>query len=99
MKKFIGGYLVEGLDMEQKGMAFTETLVMTLEEALQHPAIENVIENCQDDEIDFYNLTTEEKETKIEEYILNDEIFSGRFYDEEEAKEFLAELEENKKNY
>ncbi len=99
MRKFIGGYYVEGLDMEQKGLAFTETLVMTLEEAKEHPGITYVDDYAESNGVDYYTSTEEEKISYIEEYILNDEIFGGRFYEEKEAKEFLVELEENKLNY
>ena len=38
--KFIGGYYKENLDLEHKGLAFEEVLVLSLEEALEHPAME-----------------------------------------------------------
>jgi len=102
MKKFIGGYYVENLDVEFKGLAFTEVLVLTLEEVLKHPAIENIIEDYDEglgEEIQFENLSDEYKMNTIEIYIQDDELFTGRFYDETEVKETVAELEENAKNY
>lgn len=108
--KFIGGYYKENLDMDQKGLAFKEVLVLSLEDALEHPAMEesNVrdffyehSEECEE----FYcgerwnNLPKKVKIGWVEAYVQDDEIFGGRFYEESEVEALVAELKENAKNY
>lgn len=103
--KFIGGYYKENLDIEHKGLAFTEVLVLTLEDALDHPAMEfmNVAEFYDDfkdsDDVEFMQLSEAGKIKVIEDYIQEDEIFGGRFYEESEVEEMVTEFTENAKLY
>jgi len=103
--KFIGGYYKENLDMEYKGLAFAEVLVLTLEDALDHPAMELInvgeyYDNYKDeDDVEFMQLSEASKIKVIEDYIQEDDIFGGRFYEESEVEETVAEFTENAKNY
>ena len=105
MKKFIGGYYKENLDVEHKGLAFTEVLVLTLEDALDHPAMEfiNVAEFYddykEDGDLEFCQLSDNKKIQEIEDYIQDDEIFGGRFYEDFEVEKIVKEFTENAKLY
>ena len=90
--KFIGGYYVDGMETEVKGLAYTEVLVMDLEDAEKHPAIENYKESVFVEDIDIEDATKEEKMKIIEKYIEGDEIFGGAFYDDNDVGDKVEEL-------
>ena len=100
-KVFIGGYYDYIYDYDFiGGDLFKEILIMTLDEAIEHPAIENVIdwwnENQDDYNNYFFELNREQKMEVIEEYIIDDEIFGGRFYSPYEAVKYIKEALEVK---
>lgn len=111
MKKvFVGGYYVEDLKIwsDEKGLAYTEILRLSLEDALKHPAIENVEAYYYERPLQigemqpmtpWENLSDDKKIREIEKYIQDDEIFGGWFLGPAEAEELIKELEENAKNY
>jgi hypothetical protein len=100
MKKFIGGYYQENPNPERYGVLFDEILVLGLEKALQHPAIKNVKEDYEDrNEIEFDTLTEKEQMKAIEDYIIDDEIFGGRFYEESEVEKTVKGFEEEKARF
>lgn len=97
--KFIGGYYIDEMETEVKGLAYTEVIVMDLEDAEKHPAIENYKDSVFAEDIDIEDATEEEKFYIIEKYIEGDEIFGGAFYGDEDVEDKVEELKKNKEAY